>query len=88
MESKKDKLILRDTLAIDRTKLANQRTLLSYSRTGFSFIVTALAIFEFSKDGTWTDIGAWALIILGVVVMIIGFITYVKMRRGIDKCYE
>jgi len=88
METKKNKLILRDELAIDRTKLANQRTLLSYSRTGFSFIVTALAIFEFSEGGGWTDIGAWALIGLGIVVMVIGFVTYIQMRRGIDKVYE
>lgn len=88
MESKKSKLILRDTLAIDRTKLANQRTLLSYSRTGFSFIVTALAIFEFSKGSLWSQISAWSLIAIGVVVIIIGFITYIRMRRQIDKCYE
>lgn len=88
MESKNDKLILRDILAIDRTKLANQRTLLSYSRTGFSFIVTALAIFEFSEGGIWIDIGAWALIVLGLVVMVIGFVIYAKMNRDIYKCYD
>lgn len=42
-------LILRDLLAIDRTKLANERTLLAYLRTSFAFAagaVTLLKLFD------------------------------------------
>lgn len=34
-------LVLREYLAIERTKLANERTLLTYIRTGLYFLVAA-----------------------------------------------
>ena len=83
----RNELILRDTLAIDRTRLANQRTLLSFVRTGLYLIVTALAIFQFTHAGTqsWP---AWVLIIVGTAVIIGGFINYSYMHRKIERSYS
>ncbi len=81
-------LILRDVLAVDRTRLANQRTVLSFFRTGLSLVVTALAIFEFKRDDIWYVRAAWALIGLGVLVIIAGFISYFVTKRRIKKSYH
>ncbi|MFN7116662.1 MAG: YidH family protein [Saprospiraceae bacterium] len=80
-------LILRDTLAIERTRLANERTLLAFFRTGLSLIVTALAIFEFKED-PWYMRSAWGLIILGAAVIIFGVISYIITKRRIANSYK
>ncbi len=80
-------LILRDTLAIERTRLANERTLLAFFRTGLSLIVTALAIFEF-KEGTWYIRSAWALIGLGITVILIGVFSYFATKRHLANSYH
>ncbi len=83
----RNELILRDTLAIDRTRLANQRTLLAFVRTGLYLIVTALAIFEFTHAGTrsWP---AWILIVVGGAVIVGGFLNYLYMRHKIERSYN
>lgn len=45
-------LILRDLLAIDRTKLANERTLLSYLRTSFAFAAGAITLIKLFDSST------------------------------------
>ena len=84
MDSKE--LILRDKLALDRTKLANQRTLLAFGRTGLYLIVTALAIFKFSKTGQYDWI-AWCLIALGSVIEVAGIVNYIRMKIKINRLY-
>lgn len=81
-------MILRDVLAVDRTRLANQRTVLSFFRTGLSLVVTALAIFEFKQGDIWYMRAAWAMIGLGIAVMIAGFISYFATKRSIKKSYR
>ncbi len=38
------RLILRDHLAVERTRLANERTVLSYARTAFALLAGALTL--------------------------------------------
>lgn len=62
------RLILRDKLAIDRTRLANERTLLSWLRTALVLLIsgaTLLKLFE----------GVLAMQIVGAVLIPIGFVT-------------
>ena len=82
----KEELILRDTLAIDRTRLANQRTLLSFIRTGLYLIVTALGIFQFSKTGNY-DWTAWTLDVLGGITVIVGIVNYLYMHKKVERAY-
>ncbi len=84
---KKLPMILRDTLAVDRTRLANQRTLLSFFRTGLSLVVTALAIFEFKQDDRIYLLSGWGLIGLGISVILLGFISYFITKRRIAQSY-
>lgn len=78
-------LILRDKLAIDRTRMANQRTLLAYVRTGMYFVVTALAIFHFNEDRVTFNWIEWGLMAIGVALMILGVISYFVMRKKLHR---
>lgn len=80
-------LILRDTLAIERTRLANQRTFLAFFRTGLALVVTALAIFEFKHDDIWYIRVAYGLAIFGGIVIIAGIINYFIIRHRIINNY-
>ncbi|HAA13558.1 MAG TPA: hypothetical protein DCE41_18445 [Cytophagales bacterium] len=80
-------IILRDFLAIDRTRLANQRTLLSFLRTGLYLFVTALAVWkvDFLEDLAFLT---GILIGLGAITMLVGVINYFTMRKKIARHYQ
>ncbi|MDX2283412.1 MAG: DUF202 domain-containing protein [Bacteroidia bacterium] len=46
---KNDRLLLRDVLAIERTRLAYERTLLAYLRSGLYFVFAGLSILSFKE---------------------------------------
>lgn len=81
------KIILRDFLAIDRTRLANQRTLLSFLRTGLYLFVTALAV---NKVGFLSELQFLGDIFIGLSILttILGIVNYFLMRRKIEKHYR
>lgn len=78
----KDLLTLRDTLAIDRTRLANQRTLLAFLRTGLYMVIAALAVFQIKEEIDIPE-AIWVLVGVGITIIIIGIINYLLMRRKI-----
>jgi len=86
-KKEKAQLILRDTLALDRTKLANQRTLLSYIRTGIYFIMTAIGLSYLGKN-TGFGWAEWALTGVGIVAVVIGFVSYFVIRKKINSAYD
>jgi len=88
MENKdKKNLILRDILAIDRTKLANQRTLLAFIGTCLHFIILGITFskIEVLKDYFWLSI---PFVVIGFIFLIIGILTYKKNKRDIDRAYN
>lgn len=79
---KKDDLILRDELAIDRTILANERTALSYLRGSVTLIIAGVTFVHFVEQGLLHSLGL-CLIPLGLVAGIVGTIRYKKMDKQI-----
>lgn len=79
--------ILRDYLAIDRTKLANQRTLLTFLRTALYLLVSAVVVWrvELLQDLWYLGVGA---ILLSVATVILGIISYVRVKRRVDAAYR
>ena len=75
-------LILRDKLALDRTRMANQRTFLAYVRTGMYFIVTALAVFHLEEKTRfgWFE---WSLSAIGGLAVLGGIVSYFLMRKKV-----
>jgi putative membrane protein len=80
-----DELILRDHLALDRTRLANERTLLAYVRTAFMLIVAGATALKLFVETPAVVITAWLFIGLGVFVILFGTWRFIAMRRSINR---
>jgi len=65
------RLILRDHLAVERTRLANERTVLSYVRTAFAFLAGALTLLHLYQTPA-ALMSAIALGIVGAVLVGVG----------------
>jgi len=80
-------MILRDYLAIDRTKLANQRTLLSFIRTSLYLIVSGIALVkvEVLKEISWLGYVVFAA---SIIVLVIGVVNNFLFRNKIQKGYK
>ncbi|HKB60739.1 MAG TPA: DUF202 domain-containing protein [Gallionellaceae bacterium] len=76
-------LILRDHLAIDRTLLANERTLLSYLRSGVALFIAGISIVHFAHQGWFADFG-YACLPVGVVTVFFGATRYRRMDKAIS----
>ena len=77
-------LILRDVLAIDRTRLANERTLLSWMRTAVMVLVSGLTLLKLFS-GSWLMQGLGAFLIpLGLLAAGVGLRNYLRVRTLIE----
>ncbi len=81
------KITLRDFLAIDRTRMANQRTLLSFLRTGLYLLVSGLAVEEIEFLNPMAHL-SWVAFILAPIVILIGTLNYFMVRRRVDNSYK
>ena len=77
-------LILRDHLALERTKLANERTLFSYIRTSLYLLTAGIGIFQFESISRLYGL-AWICIISGIVLFFLGFIRFWQMRKHLKS---
>ncbi|MBN2425853.1 MAG: DUF202 domain-containing protein [Calditrichaceae bacterium] len=83
----KEPIILRDYLALERTKLANERTLLAYTRTSLYMILGGIAFLQLRDFIEIRWIGYLA-IGLSVVIVFIGVLRYFQIRIRLNKFYE
>lgn len=77
-------LVLREYLAIERTKLANETTLLAYIRTGLYFLVAGSTLGHIISTPFWTIFGT-PLIVIGFLIMALGVIRYLRLKKAIDQ---
>ncbi|HFU75703.1 MAG TPA: DUF202 domain-containing protein [Arcobacter sp.] len=83
-----NKLILRDSLAIGRSKLANERTLLAYIRTGLMFFVSGLSLIKlFSDDIALVYFGRF-IIPLSVCLIIWSIYRFIITCKSVKKLYS
>lgn len=73
-----------EILALERTKLANERTLLSYIRSSLYLLVGGIALLQLEEYGNLHWIGYLALIIC-VVFLGVGIFRYVLLYRRLHK---
>ncbi|MBT1703729.1 DUF202 domain-containing protein [Chryseosolibacter indicus] len=76
-------LVLREYLAIERTKLANETTLLAYIRTGLYFVVAGSTLGHLIDTLFWKLTGV-PLIAIGIFVMLMGILKYKRVRKHIE----
>ena len=78
-------LILRDELAVDRTALANERTLLSYIRTGLALGVTGAGAIKFFGSLIAVLLG-WCFVVLALVVVGLGVSRFRRVAGHLSTC--
>lgn len=71
---------LRDDLAMIRTALANERTLLSWVRTALGLAAAGAALVEL-VDRTGSIALGWSLIAAGFATLAIGIVRFRMVRR-------
>jgi len=84
---KANELILRDTLAIERTKLANERTFLAYFRSSLFFLGTGLSIIHINFFEEVNYLG-WFFVGASPLVFGIGLYRLISVRKGIANMVE
>ena len=82
-----EELITRDYLAIERTRLANERTFLSYFRTAVVLLSSGIAMVQLEMLEEISDLGFF-LLLLGPAILILGIIRFLYVKRQIKKYYK
>lgn len=77
-------LTLTERLAADRTHLANERTLLSYTRTALGLIVSGTGFSEYLDSPLLRTIFL-LLIPVGIIVLTIGAFSFLRRRKELNR---
>lgn len=81
----KHNLEIRDNLAMERTKLANERTFLSYMRTGTAMVLAGLTFIKvFEDDPFYIGIGL-AFIPIGLGITLFGYFRFSAKKREVAR---
>jgi putative membrane protein len=80
----KEEIILRDHLAMERTKLANERTLLSYVRTSLYLLLGGLALIGLDDFKDLRILGNISLVV-SVLLLLIGIIRFYQLRQQLRR---
>ena len=70
----------KDELAVMRTELANERTLLAYMRTSLMAAGSGLTLIKFFADIRWAISVGWFFILLGAAIVLVGVIRFVRLK--------
>ncbi|PKQ45997.1 DUF202 domain-containing protein [Confluentibacter flavum] len=81
-----EEVILRDYLAIERTRLANERTLLSYIRSSLYLILGGIAFLQLDSFENIKYLGLLSLI-LSVVFLVIGVYRFLLLKKSLKRVY-
>lgn len=76
-EFKRDEMILRDWLALDRTVLANKRTFLAYGRTSIALIALGIAFVKLI-DHQGIELAGFFLMGFGILVFFVGLMEFLR----------
>lgn len=83
----KEEIILRDYLALERTKLANERTLMSYIRASLYLLLGGIAFMQLEGFDRIKWIGHISLG-LSIILMIIGIYRFFLLKKRLKRFYE
>jgi len=77
-------MILRDYLALDRTKLANERTLLAFIRTFIAVFAAGVGIIQVYENQTAIIFGT-ILVVTSLAFLVLGIISYFKGKNKLKQ---
>lgn len=81
-----EQVILRDYLAIERTRLANERTLLSYIRSSLYLLLGGIAFFQLKEFTNFKYLALLSLIFSGVF-FVIGVYRFTLLKKSLKQVY-
>ncbi|MBC3759288.1 MULTISPECIES: DUF202 domain-containing protein [Hyunsoonleella] len=81
-----ERVILRDYLAIERTRLANERTLLSYIRSSLYLLIGSIAFFQLKEFPNFKYL-ALASLVFSALFFIIGVFRFTTLKRSLKRLY-
>lgn len=85
--SMEEKMILRDHLALERTRLANERTFLAYTRSSLYLVIGGLALIQLEGHGDLVWVGSLSLV-LSVAFMVIGIVRFMGLKHQLKGFYR
>ena len=74
----------RGILALERTKLANERTLLAYIRASLYLLLGGLALLQLEEFKQIQWLGYVALVVC-VIFLMVGIVRYISLTRRLHK---
>lgn len=81
-----DEKLLREHLALERTKLANERTLLSYIRASIYLLISGLALLQIKEyQGISLMWVGYLSLFLCIMFVIVGFSRYVTLEKKLNN---
>lgn len=83
----KEKIILRDYLALERTTLANERTLFSFVRTSLYLVVGGIGLIKLEDFENLRWVGQLAIAI-SVMLLLYGIVRYFLLKSKLNKFYR
>jgi putative membrane protein len=83
----KEEIILRDYLALERTKLANERTLLAYTRTSLYMLLGGIAFLQLEDFRSIQWVGNLALGLSGILI-VLGLFRYFQIKGRLSRYYQ
>ncbi|WP_179344587.1 DUF202 domain-containing protein [Winogradskyella ursingii] len=79
-------VILRDYLAIERTRLANERTLLSYIRSSLYLLLGGIAFFQLKGFPNFKYLAVVSLVFSGIF-FVIGVYRFTLLKKSLKRLY-
>jgi putative membrane protein len=81
-----EKVILRDYLSIERTRLANERTLLSYIRSSLYLLLGGIAFFQLKEFSNFEFLGMLSLF-FSSIFFVIGIYRFTLLKKSLKRLY-
>lgn len=81
-----EQIILRDYLAIERTRLANERTLLSYIRSSLYLLLAAMAFFQLKNYADFKYV-AFISLAFSFIFFVIGIYRFILLKKSLKRLY-
>lgn len=83
----REKIILRDFLAMERTTLANERTLFSYIRTALYLFLGGFAFLNLDNFSKIRSVG-YLLFGIAAFLIILGIVRFFVLKRKLSQFYD
>jgi len=80
------KVILRDYLAIERTRLANERTLMSYIRSSLYLLLGGIAFFQLKEFPNFKYLAILSLVFC-IIFFVIGIYRFTLLKKSLKQLY-